>query len=590
MAVSQTLTVTEVAGSVDNVANTSKVRILWQSTQTGDSWNGYTRTAKFYVSINGGAEKEYSTSYTLPKGTTKTIVDTTITVAHNGDGTGTVKVRTWMNTGISAGVVEKSETLTLTTIPRSSAISYVSNVTLGNICTVRWTPYSKAFRYKIKFAVGDWSLTTAAIHPNITTLYTNASYGISIDAAHQFPSSKDADMTVTLYTYSDEGCTKQVGTASTVKCKVYIPENKDTLPTVEMALSPISSLSDKFNGLYIQNKTKVQADFTGSKAKYSASITSYSMTVSGLGTDSTSPYESGLLPTSGSISVIGTAKDSRGCSASNDQKITVIPYSKPSIIPYTGETSILCKRCDSNGDLSPSGTCIRIKLGRQYSKVMVDDEQKNFCLMRLRYKAEGTTSWGGWITILGKDNTSDTLDAMLPDVNLSLSTTYLVQIEVSDDIGESYSTLMTIPTADVTVHLREGGKAVGIGKYAEKDHIVDIDDEWEVNARGDLTVGGKFYPNHIASIDAYSYKDFDELVYKTGYYTGTSAPSSVSCTNYPIDETGLLEVISAMAQNSTTLAWWGFAYQTYRTHTGNIYTRSYYSTTGWTAWKKVTLT
>ena len=182
------------------------------------------------------------------------------------------------------------------------------------------------------------------------------------------------------------------------------------------------------------------------------------------------------------------------------------------------------------------------------------------------------------------------MDTTLTGVNLSTSTTYLVQIEAIDDIGESYSMLITVPTADVTLHLRDGGKAIGIGKYAEKDYIVDIDDEWEVNARGNLKVGGAFYPSHIASIGDYSHKDFNELVYKTGYYVGTSAPSAVSSTNYPVNETGLLEVVSAMAQNATTLAWWGFAYQTYRTHTGNVYTRSYYSSTGWTEWKKIAYT
>lgn len=588
MSVSQSLSVKEVAGSVNAASNTSKVRILWQSTQTGDSWNEYTRVAKYYVSINGGAETEYTVSYTLPKGTTKTIVDKTITVTHNANGTGTVKVRTWMDTSISAGVVEKSETLTLTTIPRASTLSYVSNVTLGNICTVRWTPLSKGFYYKIKFAVGDWSLTTAAINPNITTLYTNASYGISMEAAHQFPNSKDADMTVTLYTYSDEACTKQVGSASTAKCKVYIPENDYTVPAVAMSLSPVSTLSENFNGLYIQNKTKVQANFTGTEAKYGASISSCSMTVDGKTYGN--PYLSDLLSKYGTIPVKGTAVDSRGFSASSPQNINVIPYSKPSLVPYTGESSIVCKRCDDTGIFSPSGANLRIKVGRQYSKVMVDGVQKNFCLMRFRYKAEGATSWGAWRTLIAKDDTADSVDVTLTDITLSLSTTYLVQIEVVDEVGESFSTIITIPTEEVTVHLREGGKAVGIGKYAEKDNIIDIDDEWELNARGEVRIGKTLHPNHIASLDSYAYKDFNELVYKTGYYSGTSAPSSVSATNYPINETGVLEVVSCMGQNAETLAWWGFAYQTYRTHTGNMYIRSYYSTTGWTNWKKVTLT
>lgn len=491
MAVSQTLSVTKLPGSVDNVANTSKVQILWQSTQTGDSWNGYTRTAKFYVSINGGAEKEYSITYTLPKATTKTIVDTIITVNHKSDGTGTVKVRTWMDTGISAGVVEKSATLTLPTIPRASTISYLSDVTLGNICTLKWTPCSKDFHFKIKFTIGSWALTTAAIHPKVTTLYTNASYGISLDAAHQFPNSKNADMTVTLYTYSDEACTKQIGTASTKTCKVYIPENENTLPKVAMSLSPISSLPDAFNGLYIQNKTRVKADFTGSEAKYSANIASCSMTVNGKAYSD--PYRSDLLSKYGTISVVGKVTDTRGCSASAPQDITVIPYSPPSIIPYSGESSIVCKRCTADGTISPSGTHLRIKAGRQYNKVISDGEQKNFCLMRLNYKTEESSSWIAWVNLLDKDDEIDSVDVALTNISLAISRTYLVKIEVVDDVGETYTMIITVPTADCTYHLRKGGKAIGIGKYAEEDYIVDIDDEWKVNARGDVRIGGKLF-------------------------------------------------------------------------------------------------
>ena len=129
MAVTQTLSLTEVAGSVNIFANTSKVRILWQSTQTGDSFNGYTRTAKYYVSINGGAEKEYVVSYTLPQNSTKTIVDTTLTVTHKSNGTGTIKVRTWMDTRISAGVVEKTHTITLSTITKPTITMTLSPVT-----------------------------------------------------------------------------------------------------------------------------------------------------------------------------------------------------------------------------------------------------------------------------------------------------------------------------------------------------------------------------------------------------------------------------------------------------------------------------
>ena len=118
MGVVQSLTLQQVGQS--QAGNTSTVRILWTSTQTGPSYNEYPRTAYYYVSNNGGAEKEYSVSYKLYKDETTTIVDTTITAPHLSDGTGSVSVRTWMDTDISAGVIEKTASLTLTRIPRGT--------------------------------------------------------------------------------------------------------------------------------------------------------------------------------------------------------------------------------------------------------------------------------------------------------------------------------------------------------------------------------------------------------------------------------------------------------------------------------------
>ena len=55
MAVNQSLTLLQVSQNI--AENTSQVRLLWQSTQTGSSYNDYLRTAKFYISINGGTEE-----------------------------------------------------------------------------------------------------------------------------------------------------------------------------------------------------------------------------------------------------------------------------------------------------------------------------------------------------------------------------------------------------------------------------------------------------------------------------------------------------------------------------------------------------
>ena len=142
--------------------NYSKVRILWKTTQSGASYNDYERTAYYYVSINGGAETRYSIKYTLPKGSTKTLVDTTITVDHKADGKGSVKVRTWMDTDISEGTIEKSQSLTLDTIPRATEIvlSAISN-DMGSNLTIDLPRASSSFTHDLAYKVdGESSWNT----------------------------------------------------------------------------------------------------------------------------------------------------------------------------------------------------------------------------------------------------------------------------------------------------------------------------------------------------------------------------------------------------------------------------------------------
>jgi hypothetical protein len=113
----------------------------------------------------------------------------------------------------------------------------------------------------------------------------------------------------------------------------------------------------------------------------------------------------------------------------------------------------------------------------------------------------------------------------------------------------------------------------------------DIDASGTVSAAavetvGNAAIGGTLSAHDIGRIGYYRNLDFNTLTKQTGYYVDSSAPSGVGSTNYPINVTGMLEVIAYGG---------AFAYQTYRTYDGEIYTRSYYSGVGWSTWKKVSL-
>lgn len=496
MAVSQSLTLTE--SNVVTSTNTSKVRILWQSTQSGESWNGYTRTAKYYVSINGGAEVEYLVSYTLPQNSTATIVDTTITVNHKTDGSGSVTVRTWMDTSISAGVVTQTKSLNLTTIARASTMDALSCNTayFNGTMTYKYTPKSGSYYNRCNISLNISGVYTAVKTINLgqksasqqSATVTLSESELSI-IYNKLPSAKKGTLRFTLRTYSDSGYTTQVGDAPYKEVTLTIPNIDATKPTATMTLTPVSSLASPFNTLYIKGKSKVTVALSGGAGKYGATIKSYTVSVAGKG--GTPPYTSGYLVNPGSVTITGTVTDSREYSRTYTTTITVVDYSVPRIIPVSGEDEVIAARCDSSGNLSDTGTYLKIKAKRSYTKVYVSGTNKNLCYIRYRYKKEGG-SYSSWTTILATTAASDevTTGALLSGA-LSVTSSYVVEIQAVDTIGETGTTELSLPTERVYMHKAGSINALGVGKYAEEENTVDIAEDMTVKVRGDLIVGDR---------------------------------------------------------------------------------------------------
>lgn len=377
-----------------------------------------------------------------------------------------------------------SETVTLPMIASASAITSASDATIGNNCIVSWTPKAASLRYKLKFAIGSWVAWSDVIHPNRTTEYSYTGYQIPMDVANQV-NTKTGKMTVTLYTYSDSDATVQIGSEDSETFTVTVPENEGTKPTVSMTLSPVSELREPFNGMYIQGKSKVKAGLTLS-LKYGATVDSAGITVDGISYGE--PYESGYLTKDGEISVHGFVKDSRGHLGTADGKITVIPYSKPSVQAASGESNIVAARCDANGKLTDSGTYLKIKAKLIYEKVIADGVQKNFGKIQYRYRAEGGL-WSEWATILDATSSEDTevtTEALLNGV-LSIKTNYQVQVQAVDNLTtENTPATLIVPSDDVYMDRPAGGKSMGLGGYSSGPGNLDV--YWKTKARGGLSV------------------------------------------------------------------------------------------------------
>ena len=315
MAVSQTLKLYQ--GTQDAVNNSSKLRILWKSTQTNDSHNNNTRTAYYYVSVNGGAETKYSVSYTLPKNTTKTILDVTITVPHNDEGKCTVAVRTWMDTRISAGEVTKSASITLTPIHRANSVM-AQDTYIGDPLRIIVSRKSTSYQHSIKLAFGSLSgfLSAAGAFSTTETKSTETEYTFAVPDSWdaQIPNAKEGTCTITCITYS--GSTEIGRSSTTAKIKT----DSTFAPSITANVVDINSTSIALTG----NKARLVRGISTARATMTAaakrSATLKSAAINGI--NATALEVKGVQ--NGAFTFAAT--DSRGWTATKTINVDIVPY------------------------------------------------------------------------------------------------------------------------------------------------------------------------------------------------------------------------------------------------------------------------
>lgn len=428
-------------------------------------------------------------------------------ITHNGDGTKSISVSGSVTaptgTTFAGHKTSGSGTFTLDTVPRASSIDYVACASsyFNGMMTYKYTPQSPSFynRCNISLNLNENYIAVKSINLGQKTAAQQTAT-VSLSEAEQaiiynaLPNTSKGTLRFTFRTYSDSGYSKQVGDPVNKEITLYVPKITSTLPDPGATLAPVHSLGTTFDGLYVQGISKVKAAFAGS-GKYGATIKSYSMSVEGESYDSTDSYTSGYLKEYGTITVKVTATDSRGYSNTVSKSIFVMAYSKPKVIAISGASDIICARCDSSGNLSDSGTYLKVKARRSYSMCMDESGvQHNFCGIRVRYKQENG-SYTAWKTLLAATTlTAEEVNtSALYEGVLLVTNTYIAQVDVVDTIGNHTSVTFTIPTDKVYMHKNGAMNSLGIGKYVETDNMVDVAEDITVRVRGELRVGDRTF-------------------------------------------------------------------------------------------------
>lgn len=479
MALSGSLTSKEYKGrsvklnwTAEQSVNNNSSTISW-SLEGAGSATGYLVVSEINITIDGKQiyYRDSSNHTNCYKGTK--LCSGTKTIYHKNDGTKTFSLK------IEAGVynwainVSGTASFNLDAIPRKSTLT-ASSGTLGVKQTLIINRKASSFRHRLTRSLDPNYSGEAGDDKPFNVLIGKSQNVVSYDWepslswASYNKSGNKISCKLELETYTSSSASSPIGTVSK-NITLTIPENSYTKPTVSIAVAPEnpSSFPSAISSLYIQGKSKAKVTCTAS-TKYNATISEYTVSAGTLSKKGSSAAPTtDYLQTAGSISVTAKVRDSRGFygNTASATTITVLPYKKPTIAPVDGQSKIICERSDANGASSRSGTYLRIRAKAVYSSL----DSKNTCKMQYRYKIE-SGAWSAWIDLTSSNGV---VDATL-DRGFSAQSAYTVELRAVDSIENSVSFPFKIPTDTVNLHLRAGGKGIGIGRYCAGEGRLDV--------------------------------------------------------------------------------------------------------------------
>lgn len=407
----------------------------------------------------------------------------------------------------STKIGETTKTVTITVQDPTTPSVPDSEVTLGAAATVSCPRQSANFTVRLTL---EFQGTTANIQEG---KINSSEWTPGYDLAKQIPNLTYATGTVSCVTLNG---TAVVGTRTTT-IRVYVPDNDTTRPKIsDVQLEPVSELGSDFSGLYIRGKTGLKATITAA-SEYST-ISEYAVTA-GSADASGNPAVISLLVNDGNVTVTVKVIDARGYSTTATQTVYVYSYRRPKVVPYTGYSEVICERAHPSGELSSKGTYLAIKAGKSFTSISPEGKNLNPCLLRYRYKLSASGSYGSWVTLLDNESAALEISTLISNVVSSLSSSYDVELQAMDALGETHTLYFAIMTEAISFVLYDGEDGAGFGKYPEAPHVVDIASHMTLLVRGKLVVSSTDWEdlglaeNIKESVYSYGRKEYSSCFY-----------------------------------------------------------------------------
>jgi hypothetical protein len=492
-----------------------------------------------YLSV-GGNRSDYSKSISYGGSSTTTTTlygPKTVTVQHNSDGTGSCAISgTFVMNGTYrgsyVGTMSVSSTITLPKIARASGLTVPSSVNTGSAFSGTITPSSTAFNHKVQLKIGSTVKDTVTLAAGTNTFNYTIPHS-------WFPSSTSGTVTAVLETYNGSTFIASVSKNITANVPTSI------VPSISAFTAAIAE--NGLSGLYVQGKTTAKLTATAS-AGSGSSISKYVYSGPDLSVSTTSNNTTtSAIKSSGTLTYYVQVTDGRGRTASNSVQIYVYPYSTPSI----GSVSV--QRCDSNGNLTESGTYAKYTVNTSFSSV----NGKNTRTVTAAYSSNNGSTYSSATTIQATTDTASSKTGTYGDGAFALANSYIIKFTITDAYGATSFTTRPLLSAQRPINIRANGKGVAIGGMSTKEEFecsFNADFNKNVNVDGNITLGGSLRGQANAFLNAIELGSGAAPPNHGGYIDFHYNGSTSDYTSRIIESTqGVVEVTSSLKTPKLTL-------------------------------------